>query len=282
MRAASAGLIAHLNAGTQFLMADLYTLTLSSGITVRYTGADTDLSYGGNVFSKFLIARTRTKISVGLEVDTLDVTINPVAGDLLNSSPWLAAARNGALDGANLRLEKVFMPTWGNTSLGTIVLFQGRVSEIGLGRTEVSLKIKSELELLDTQLPRNFYQSSCLNTLFDSSCGLNKAAYANGGAISSATLTQINTGLANADGYFSLGTITFVGGANAGITRSVRSYASGAFVLALPLLVAPAPGDLFNAYPGCNKLKATCESAKFNNVINFRGYPFVPDPETAV
>jgi uncharacterized phage protein (TIGR02218 family) len=282
MRTASAGLIAYLNAGTQFLMADLYTLTLNGGFVVRYTSADTDLPYGGNVFSRFLIARTRTKTSVGLEVDTLDVTIHPAVSDLLNSVPWLSAARNGALDGANLLLEKVFMPTWGDTSLGTIILFQGRVSDIGLGRTELSLKIKSEMELLDTQLPRNFYQSSCINTLFDSSCGLAKATYAVGGLVASGSLTQISTDLLQASGYFALGTIKFTSGANAGVTRSIRTYAGGVVGLALPLLAPVSAGDSFTAYPGCDKIKATCESGKFNNVINFRGYPFVPDPETAV
>jgi uncharacterized phage protein (TIGR02218 family) len=280
MRTASAGLIALLNSGTQFLMADLFTLTLSGGFVVRYTSADTDLTSAGNVFSKFLIGRSRTRVSVGVEVDTLDVTIHPAPTDLLNSVAWLTAARNGALDGANLKLEKVFMPTWGDTSLGVIDLFQGRVSDVELGRTEAKLTVKSDMELLDTPLPRNFYQSGCLNTLFDNGCSLAKTAYAANGTVSGATVTQINSALGQPADYFSLGTITFISGVNAGITRSVRSFAGGAFTLALPLVAAPSPGDQFIAYPGCDKTKSTCEN-KFANGPNFRGYPFVPDPETA-
>lgn len=75
MKTASTGLIAHLNSGCQFLMADLYTLTLNGGFVVRYTGADVDIRVGGHVFKKFLISRSKTRTSVGLEVDTLDVTI---------------------------------------------------------------------------------------------------------------------------------------------------------------------------------------------------------------
>lgn len=199
----------------------------------------------------------------------------------MNGSAWIAAARNGALDGASLLLEKLFMPSWGDASLGAITLFQGRVTPSKLSRTEISLNVKSELELLDTKLPRNFYQSSCLNTLFDAGCSLSKAAYAVHGEVTSASLTQITTTLTQAAGYFSLGTVTFDTGQNAGVMRSIRSYANGVITLATPLISTVAAGDSFTATPGCDKLQATCAN-KFNNVINFRGFPFVPDPETAV
>jgi uncharacterized phage protein (TIGR02218 family) len=280
MKAASPALIAYLNSGTQFLMADLYTLTLNGGYTLRYTGADMDLTAAGNLFKSFLIARSKTRSTVGLEVDTLEVTVNPGPGDTLNGVPWIAAARNGALDGATLQLEKIFMPSWGDTSLGSIVLFSGRVSDLDCGRTAATLTIKSELELLDTQLPRNFYQSGCGNTLFDSACGLNRAAFAVNGAATNNSVTQVASALANPSDYFTLGTIVFTSGANAGVTRSVRQFANGVFTLALPLLAPVQNGDTFTAYPGCDKVKATCES-KFANVVHFRGFPFVPDPETA-
>jgi uncharacterized phage protein (TIGR02218 family) len=280
MKAASPALIAYLNSGTQFLMADLFTLTLNGGYTVRYTGADVDLTCGGNVFKSFLIERSKTRSAVGLEVDTLEVTANPGPADTLNGVPWIAAARNGALDGAVLQLEKLFMPTWGDASLGSIVLFSGRVSDLDCGRTVVKLTIKSELELLDTQLPRNFYQSGCGNTLFDSACALSKAAFAVNGAATNSSISQIASALPHADDYFTLGTITFTAGANAGVTRSVRQFANGVFTLALPLLAPVQHGDTFAAYPGCDKVKATCEN-KFANVVHFRGFPFVPDPETA-
>ncbi len=282
MRAASPALIAFLNSSTQFLMADLYTVTLNNGQVLRYTDADIDIPYNGNVFQSFLISRSRTKLSVGLEVDTLDVEVNPRLVDLIGASPWLASARNGILDAANLTLEKAFMQSWGDTTMGALFLFAGRVSDIEVGRTAAKLTVKSELELLDTPLPRNYFQSSCLNTLFDNGCGLNKADYAVNGTVISASVTQVKSNLTQDNDYFTLGTLRFTSGANAGVTRTVRLYAGGGFSLALPLLSAPMPGDAFVASPGCDKLKSTCESVKFkNNVIHFRAYPFVPDPETA-
>jgi len=45
---------------------------------------------------------------------------------------------------------------------------------------------------------------------------------------------------------------------------------------------APAAGDVFTAYPGCDKTQATCASPKFSNLVNFEGFPYVPAPETAI
>ena len=59
----------------------------------------------------------------------------------------------------------------------------------------------------------------------------------------------------------------------------VKLFASGTFTLLYPLPAPCANGDTFDAYPGCDKLEATCIS-KFNNKPNFGGYPFVPTPET--
>jgi hypothetical protein len=54
---------------------------------------------------------------------------------------------------------------------------------------------------------------------------------------------------------------------------------AGVFLLAEPLVFAPAPGDQFVVYPGCDKLQRTCQF-KFNNILQFGGMPYVPQPET--
>ena len=78
-----------------------------------------------------------------------------------------------------------------------------------------------------------------------------------------------------------MGALTFTSGANVGMTRTVKAYGSGLFRFALQLPSPPAAGDTFTVYPGCPKTKEACAS-KFNNVIHFRGYPYVPPAETAL
>lgn len=282
MKSASPALIELLNSSQQFYMADLYTFTLVGGFVARYTDAEMDLVVGGQTFSGTgpLIRREATRTVIGIEVDTLNIEVTAQAGHQLNGTPWLAAIRNGGLDGARVQLERVFMPTYGDTSAGAVILFGGRVAECELGRVTAKITVKSDLELLNVKMPRNLYQPSCPNSLFDGACGLNKSTFAiNGTVAAGSSLTSVVTGLSQPAGYFDLGTISFNTGANAGLTRSVRSWANGTAKLALPLLAACAAGDSVTLYPGCDKLLATCEG-KFNNRLNFRGQPFVPVPES--
>ncbi|OQS41122.1 DUF2163 domain-containing protein [Chromobacterium haemolyticum] len=284
MRNASPALQALLNSGRAFFMADLYTFTLVGGAIVRYTSADVDLAVNGQSFSSKgpLFKRGRTRLTLGLEVDTLDLTLYADSTHTINGVPWLHAARVGALDAAAVRLERVFATDWTDTSAGSILLFEGRIADVKPSRTELRLTVKSELELLDTQMPRNLYQPGCLHTLHQGGCGISKEAFAinstvNGGS----TVNRINCSLTQAAGYFSLGTIRFNSGPNAGVIRSVKDYSPGVVTLSAPLVMQCNPGDSFTIYPGCDKTKATCQ-AKFNNVINFRGHPYVPAPETVL
>lgn len=281
MKTASAELIALLNGSQQFTMADLLTITLKTGAVLRYTSADIPLVHGGNTFTPFTFKRGRTRIVVGVEVDTLDITLFAGVNDLVSGLPFPHFAQNGGLDGATVQLERAFLPDWASPVVGALWMFSGRVSEITPGRTEIRLNVKSDIELLNTPMPRNLYQPMCGHTLYDSGCGVSKAAYKVSSTVASgSTRTEIKTGLAQASGWFNRGTIYFSTGPNAGVTRTVKSYAGGTFTLALPLPYDPVVGNAIDAHPGCDKTLATCTS-KFNSKPKFRGFPYVPVPETA-
>ncbi len=78
------------------------------------------------------------------------------------------------------------------------------------------------------------------------------------------------------------GSISFASGANAGVTANVNSVTAGnALGLGYPLQSVPVPGDAFTVYDGCDHTPGTCQS-KFNNLANFRGFPYVPPPQMAL
>lgn len=285
MKAASAALINLLNTNS-FVMADLFTITpKNSSSVLRYTDADIDLSYIGNTFSSKgpLISRTGTKLSKGVEVDTLTLTISADATHLINGVPFMAAALRGALDGAEVRLERAFMANWGAPIDGALIIFTGNVSDISGTRSELSIEIKSDLELLNIKMPRNITQPGCLNAVYDTNCAANKAALTVSGTVTAigATSNWIGTGNAQASGWFDQGVIKFNTGPNAGVQRTVKAYSPGNFWFALPLPNMPQVGDTYSVYPGCDKTMATC-SSKFANLPRFRGFPFIPAPETAL
>jgi uncharacterized phage protein (TIGR02218 family) len=150
---------------------------------------------------------------------------------------------------------------------------------MNMSRTQVDMVVKSDLEILNVKLPRNLYQATCLNTLYDSYCTANKNSFVGGGTIVGASKIAVTVSNTNAANYFDLGYIVFNTGALAGVKRTVKSNNANTFNLLNPLPSLPANGDVFTAYAGCDKTQATCQS-KFSNVIHFRGFPYVPVPET--
>jgi len=279
-------------ASRQFYAADLYTFTLVGGGTLRYTSGDRDITANGNRFLSNgpRIDRKDNKAKchwkLGVDVDSLVFDVMPQPTDLVNGQAFLAACVQGAFDGAELQLERAFMSTYGDTSVGTVILFAGRVAEIDLGRAIATFSVNSHLELLNLQLPRNLWQPGCVNSLGDASCGVNLASFAVGGtAAGGSTANIVYASLAQGSGYFDQGKIAFSSGANAGVSRSVKSWTTGApgvIALLAPLPNAPAAGDAFAIYPGCDKSLGGNGCAKFANTARFRGFPFVPIPETAV
>lgn len=270
-------------AGNSLVMADCYTVTLLGGQVLRYTDFDLDLMLNGALYSSSGIKFKRSRIRwiAGLEVDTLDLTLYANPADTLNGVAFLRQVKGGVLDGASLKLERGWM-NLGSTTAETLTLFNGRVAEVQVSRTEARIKIKSDLELLNVRMPRNLYTPGCLYTLYDTGCGISRAAYAvNGSVTGGANRTWFPPALTHAANWFDLGTVTFTSGANNGITRTVRDFTSGAFLFSQPWPNVPAIGDTFTAWPGCDKSQATC-TGKFANKTRFRGFPYIPVPETSM
>jgi uncharacterized phage protein (TIGR02218 family) len=280
VKAASAPLIALLNGGNAFQVCDLYTLTLADGTVLRLTNADVPITFSGNTFAtRPLVTRGKCRTIIGVEVDTLEVSIYPQASNLLTGVIWQQAARQGALDGAWIKVERAFITTW-PAVVGTLVAFYGRVGDVDVLRSEIKFQVRSALELLNIQMPRNLYQAVCLNTLYDTSCQAVKAASTATASVSaSPTASGFTTALGQSPGYFEQGVLTFTSGANVGLKRTVKAFAGGAFTFVSPWPTAPAIGDTFSAFAGCNKTLGTC-TAKFGNIAHFRGFPEIPVPET--
>lgn len=292
MKTASPELLSLL-ATRQFWAADLYQFTFVGGNTLYYCSGDKDIDWNGHTWSAgggtgpyFDRQGSHAKChwKAGLEVDTLSFDVLPGSANV-QGAPFLTAIQQGAFDGAELTLYRAFMPSYGNTSAGTVILFAGRVAEVEAGRSLARFTIASHLELLGQHLPRNLYQAGCVNTLFDTACGLQSAAFAvTGSALSGATTYSFTASLSQPDGYFTLGKISFTSGANTGQSRTIKLHSAGSpatLTLTTPLLNAPLAGDNFTLYPGCDKRRSTCAD-RFANLTNFRGFPYVPVNETAV
>jgi len=286
---------AYLLANSQFIVVDLYTLSVvntawASGLSVTYTnyyysGSDYDVVNGGHTFkgNDAVFSRDGLKQTIGLEVATMNITVNATASMLVLGIPFMQAITQGVLDGAMIKVDRAFLNA-DHSVIGTVNWFTGRVAKASPSRNGASITINSLTDLLNVNVPRNVYQAACQNSLYDGACTLSRSSYSASGAVSTitgTTLTISGTAASQPAGYWNQGGIIFTSGSANGEARTVKSWTGGVLTLLSPFPTSPASGDTFMLYAGCDKQYATCQ-AKFSNSANFKGQPFVPIPETAV
>lgn len=293
----STGATAALLKTRQFQWVGLYKIVLVGGGTTYYTTGDVPLIFGGNTYQTAAQvgaifgkegSRTTIKWRIGTEVDTMQFDVIPNSGTI-NGQKWLDAIQQGVFDGADVTFYHAYWPqqTWVPliAPTGVVVMFAGTVAPVTAGRSSANFTINSYLDKLNQQLPRVLYQAQCVNTLYDAGCTLVASSFAVAStALTGSTAGIINATITNPTGYFDLGKITFTSGVNNGISRGIKQYihgSPGTVALTSPFPQVPAAADTFNIYPGCDKLQTTC-FAKFDNLANFRGQPYIPENSTGV
>ena len=291
MKPASDALIAYLNTvrsspDAAIFMADAFQFTMRDGTVLCYTNSDVTFTYGGNTYlaNSVLIDGLKYSAKIGLEVDTQQITVAARSTDMVpGGGNFLQSLRDGSFDGCEIiRYRVFFSDRIGGTAVGQVMLFKGRLGVIDeIGRTTAKLTVNSDLVLLDIDMPRNVYQRRACTRSTTLGCTLVKNAYgANGAAGSGSTFSTINWSGASTN--FAQGSITFTSGVNEGFQTTVQSAVNGtSLTLIYPLESPPSTGDTFTVYYGCDHTPGTCK-AKFNNLANFRGFPYVPPPQMAI
>jgi hypothetical protein len=314
MRPCSAGLAAFLSASDSAVIADLYSFALVGGEMLRWSGFTTALTVPAAGFPSGSInagaersfalgprfGRSKITTKIGIEPTELNIEIYAAAGDLVGSLPLAEAVRLGLFDGATVELDRLFAPPQPSgsgtldTSLGVLLWFYGRVAECEVGRSTITVRVKSLMNLLALQqIPRRLYQASCGHVFGDTMCGYDRTAgesaagtptgvgavtiAAQSGSNQAQIVTTFSPSPATA---YDQGTMTCLTGANAGASRTIRSLTSGVLYQLQPWLSPVAFGDTFELLPGCDHTTATCD-ATFQNLDRFGGFPYIPPPEAA-
>lgn len=270
---------------------DLYEFTLNSGRVLRFTKHDTSLTVGGNVYKSWPFDGGEITEQVGTDETEMTLTVYYKPTDeVISGVTWANALRGGMFDNCYLSVDRVYQSTpWSylpSPTSSDYVLkgrFVGRVDVGEAKLTKCDMTVKSPLGLLDSKVPRNLIIPSCGNVLFDpATCMLNKASYAVSGVAGTGSgRTSIVTGLGHADGYLEQGFMLFTSGDNTDIQRTIGTFSGGVAYFFQPLPFDVSVGDTFVAYPGCKRTMDDCVN-KYNNLAHFKGFPFVPSPESAI
>jgi len=295
MKPASGPLIAYLNArrkGGQLVYADCYEFVLADDpdtpTILRYTTAQRSVTAvppeGGDPVTyeagHVLVSGLKYRLAIGTDVDEQDCQLVCKSDAQVMGFPFLKAVELGLLDKAVVKRTRYFFERWGQPTVGGIVFFRGFLSTVmDIGSISCTAKVKSGLVLLNTPMPHNMFQPQCLNTLFDARCRLDRGDWAVQGDADVGSTSRVIVWAGSTADEYNQGTIRFEAGPNIGAVRTVRQSTSGAILVTFPFDYAPESGDDFVIFPGCDKSKGRCNA--FSNIANFRGYPYVPPPETA-
>lgn len=276
----------------QFVYADCFTVIPKIGSPLHYTnyqnavsvvpyGEITRVTYGAR---KVLIRGLRMKASIGIEVDEQTLELN-YDGELLYQAAlsWPQALLQGRLDGARIQRDRYVAQAPGMPWVGGFPMFIGLVSTLdSVGGQSATIKVSSNLVLLDEQMPRDLWKPNCKNVWGDAHCGIIQAEWAVLGTIGPSP-TRSTIPWAQASSEYALGKIHITNQDSVTRVRTVSRADATNLYLAYPLDFDPVEGLEFTAYPGDNRTMARCEY--FHGELwreRFKGFPFVPVAETAI
>ncbi len=268
MQVISTDLAAHL-AQEVMTLATCWSVTRKDGFALYFTDHDQDLTVDGHVYAA-ANSMTPSAVSsqVGLAVDNLEFD-----GMLSSDAITEADILSGRYDHAEIT---IFLVNYTDLSMGKFKLKTGWLGEVTLQGGQFI----AEMRGLSAQLQQTIgqvYTSTCRAALGDTRCGIDLTAYHFTGSVTGleAAYAFTDSTKTQANDYFANGVVTFVSGANTGLSMEVRDFTSRRFGLFLPMPNEIALGDNYTVVAGCDKQFDTCVT-KFNNALNFRGEPDVP------
>jgi uncharacterized phage protein (TIGR02218 family) len=280
MKSFPAPLQTHLESGTTTL-AWCWRLPRNDGAVFGFTDHDRPLTFDGTTFepeSGF----TASEIRAGSD---LSVDAQEAEGVLTSTTITETDILDGRWDNATVEIWRV---NWADTA-SRALLRRGAIGQVRRGRLHFVAEMRSLAHVLGQTIGRTF-QASCDAVLGDARCGidLNAAAFkASGNVVSlSGDRGFAVSGLTGfAEGWFALGTLHWLTGANIGRKTEVLSHALSGSDVIITLLEAPVRpaevGNTFDIFAGCDKRFETCQ-ARFANAANFRGYPHIPGQDTII
>lgn len=281
-----------LEGGVKLWMADLFLFTLQDGSTTyRWTSWDYDLTVGGDLYSsrKPWLNRTKWNLVNTMQVPEITVILRALNDSFAGGGNIKTQIHNGLFDGATFLLSRAYMPAPADvTTLGTIDIFGGIVGEALVIGTHAEITCKGKNNNLAQYAPRNVFGTGCLHAFCDPGCTLSRAAFTTSFSVGSGSPTaQFIPWAGSPPGNYAnylQGTVRMTSGAAAGQSRTVANATSSGLTLVYPLYDAPAPGDTFTAFQGCDKTKDSGSGQSCtdrSNTQNYRGFPFVPPPNAA-
>jgi uncharacterized phage protein (TIGR02218 family) len=257
-----------------------WRLARRDGAVMGFTDHDCDLAFNGVTF------RANTGLSASQIESTLGFAVGgaEAAGALTDDGLRESDFLNGLYDGASV---ETWLVDWSHVDDRTL-LDVATIGEIKRGENAFSAELRSSAHIFDQQQGRSF-QRGCAADLGDRLCGINlsEAEFHANGRVASFAGGVLTLDLARSfdTGFFAGGALTFMNGANAGGKLAIKTHTQQGARATIGLWTQPGASvtveDMISLTAGCDKSPSTCQK-KFDNIVNFRGFPHMPGNERVI
>ncbi len=276
----SAEMKAHLETGITTICR-CWSVLRSDGVVLGFTDHDSALEFGGLIYEadSGMSARTLSQ-TTGLSVDNTEAL-----GVLSHSALTEADIQAGRYDGAKVY---AWLVNWADVAQRA-VQFQGTIGEISRSGGAFEAELRGLAETLNQSQGR-VYQRPCSAVLGDQRCRFDtmQAGYMAEFEIAETedgSLFRFDGGGGYADRWFDSGRLEVLTGEAAGLTEMIKNDRLTPETREIELWQAiragVAAGDRVRVIAGCDKRTETCK-VKFNNFLNFQGFPHVPGEDWLV
>ena len=229
-------------------------------VSFTYTSANESITFNNETYEPRAISRS--EISETERVDKSPITVT-AARDIEISTEFIG-------DIPPLPITLTIFRT--HRADGEFITFwKGRVAGHDFQGSRLVLNCESILTSLRRAGLRRHYTPNCPHTHYDSGCRVVKTLFQSTGTLDSVNGVTLTGSIfsAQADGFFTGGELEF-----GDEKRLIRTHVMDTITISRPItgLVA---GNEVDAFAGCDHTLTTCIN-KFNNLVNFGGFPLIP------
>lgn len=259
---------------TTTTLARIWDITRKDTTVVRLTDHDQDLAVGGDTYLAAQgFSASSILISAGEPVQGMEMIMpedtTGVDGDDVDA---------GLYDGAQCSMRYVDYEALAG---GAMTMFGGVIGHSTHDRRLQQINFTVEGKFSRGRVVNvESWSSTCRADLGDARCTVDIEALKTGATVTSvpSQYTFVDSSLALADDAVALGVVKWLTGANAGLAFEIKGNvaATDRVTTFMPAPFVIQVGDTCDLYPGCNKSLSTCRDT-YNNVVNFRGEPFIPN-----
>ncbi|MDE2363135.1 MAG: DUF2163 domain-containing protein [Hyphomicrobiales bacterium] len=254
-----------------------WRLTRRDGAVMGFTDHDCDLAFAGAIFSAATgLDAAQAESAAGLAVGSGDVQ-----GALDSAGIDEVDIESGLYDDASV---EIWLVDWTNVD-NRVLLDVATIGEVK--RTEFAFiaELRSIAHRFDEDRGRQF-QRGCSADLGDAACkiDLSSALYSTGATILSQEKPGsyiVATDAGFSSDFFTNGSLARGADAAVAIKLHEKAVNGDRIVLWAAPAIVLAPGARVALRAGCDKSPESCRQ-KFDNLVNFRGFPHMPGNDAVV